>query len=68
MSDSSERRRFLRIERFLVVFRGFEVEIKGSNSFGAESVDDVLYFFDDKSDIFILLIRHDGSLYFLDLI
>jgi hypothetical protein len=68
VSDSSERRRFLRIERFLVVVRGFEVEIKGFNGFGAESVDDVLYFFDDKSDIFILLIRHDGSLDFLDLI
>jgi hypothetical protein len=27
-----------------------------------------LYFFDDKSDILILLIRHDGSLDFFDLI
>ncbi len=68
MSDSSERRRFLRMEGFLVIFRGIEVEIKCFNGFGAESVDDVLYFFDDKSDILILLIRHDGSLDFFDLI
>ena len=51
-----------------MIFRGIEVEIKCFNGFGAESVDDILYFFDDKPDILILLIRHDGSLDFFDLI
>ncbi len=51
-----------------MIFRGIDAEIKCFNGFGAESVDDVLYFFDDKSDMFILLIRHDGSLDFFDLI
>ncbi len=44
------------------------VEIKGFNGFGAELVDNVLYFFDDKSNIFILLVRHDGKFNLLDLI
>ncbi len=44
------------------------VEIKGFDGFGAELVDNVLYFFDDKSNIFILLVRHDGKLNLLDLI
>ena len=68
VSYSGELRIFVWMNGVFIVLWGFSIGFKGTDGFGTESTDNILYFFYDQSYILILLIRHYGTLDFLDFI